>query len=301
VTNAEHLLQHIEWRVLRRLDGLLHGDYRTLIRGFGLDLADLREYQFGDDVRHIEWNTTARLGTTYVRQFNEDRDASAWFLVDLSGSMRFGSRERRKRDVASEFVAALSSVLSRHGNRVGAMVFDDALREVITPRVGRAQVLRLLNVLNAETENKTQTITPLGEQLAQAAQYLKRRSIVFVVSDFISAAPWSDALGRLAMRHDVVAVRPVDPLETQLPDLGMLTLRDAETGEQLWVDSSDPRFRARFASIAQARDERVAKQFMDAGVDALELSTEEPLLDALIRFTQLRKRKPQPAAQGAWA
>jgi uncharacterized protein (DUF58 family) len=301
VTNAEHLLQHIEWRVLRRLDGLLHGDYRTLIRGFGLDLADLREYQFGDDVRHIEWNTTARLGTTYVRQFNEDRDASAWFLVDLSGSMRFGSRERRKRDVASEFVAALSSVLSRHGNRVGAMVFDDALREVITPRVGRAQVLRLLNVLNAEMENKTQTITPLGEQLAQAAQYLKRRSIVFVVSDFISATPWSDALGRLAMRHDVVAVRPVDPLETQLPDLGMLTLRDAETGEQLWVDSSDPRFRARFASIAQARDERVAKQFMDAGVDALELSTEEPLLDALIRFTQLRKRKPQPAAQGAWA
>jgi uncharacterized protein (DUF58 family) len=290
-TASERLLQRIEWRVLKRLDGLLHGDYRTLFRGFGLDLADLREYQHGDDVRHIEWNTTARLGTTYVRQFNEDRDVSAWFIVDLSGSMSFGGRERSKRDVATEFVAALAAVLTRHGNRCGVWAFTDAAHHAVPPRTGRNHVLRLLSTIENARPVPTAQMTSLADQVGAAALNLKRRSLVFVISDFISASDWTDALGKLAARHDVIAVRPVDPLETELPNLGMMTLRDSETGEQLWIDSSDPRFRTRFASLAQAREERIAAQFAQAGVDAMELSTDEPLIDTLLRFAHLRKRQ----------
>jgi uncharacterized protein (DUF58 family) len=288
---SERLLQRIEWRVLKRLDGLLHGDYRTLFRGFGLDLADLREYQVGDDVRHIEWNTTARLGTTYVRQFNEDRDVSAWFIVDMSGSMSFGAGERKKRDVAAEFVAALASVLARHGNRCGAWIFTDAAHDVMPPRTGRGNLLRMLSSIERARPRPTSAMTSLAEQIDAAALNLRRRSLVFVISDFISASEWTDSLGRLAMRHEVIAVRPVDPLETSLPNLGMMTLRDAETGEQLWVDSSDPSFRRRFQAMAQAREDHIAQQFAHAGVDAMELSTDEPMLDTLMRFAHLRKRK----------
>src|SRR5215210_1252247 len=143
-SSPEALLRRLEWTALRRLDGLLQGDYRTLFRGFGLDLADLREYQYGDDVRHIDWNVTARLQTPYVREFHEDREITAWFLLDLSQSVDFGSHEVKKRSVSAEFVALLARLLTRHGNRVGAIFYGSGVDQVIPPRTGRRQVLALL-------------------------------------------------------------------------------------------------------------------------------------------------------------
>src|SRR3954454_25083821 len=145
--NAEGVLRRLEWTVLRRLDGLLHGDYRTLFRGFGLDLADLREYQYHDDVRHIDWNVTARLQTPYVREYNEDRDVTAWFLLDMSPSVDFGSQRLKKRAVSIEFVTVLARLLTRHGNRVGAMFYGDSVDAVIPPRAGRRHVLHLVDAM----------------------------------------------------------------------------------------------------------------------------------------------------------
>ncbi len=285
--------------MIRRLDGLLQGDYRTLLRGAGLDLADLREYQHHDDVRHIDWNVTARLDTPHVRVFTEDREMSAWFLLDLSPSVDFGSGEQRKRNVSAEFVAVLARLLTRHGNRVGAMLYGAGVDDVIPTRSGRRHVLHLLHSMRtrpapAEAGNTTR----LQDLLNHAAGFIRRRSTVFVVSDFISEPGWERALAQLAQRHEVVAVRVLDPLELELPDLGLLTLRDAETGEHVVVDTHDKGFRKRFARIAAQREAELREALVRAGVDALELATDGDLVDAIVRFVDMRKRRTRLAAGG---
>lgn len=295
---AEQLLKRLEWTVLRRLDGLLQGDYRTLLRGTGMDLADLREYQHHDDVRHIDWNVTARLQVPHVRVFTEDREMSAWFLLDLSPSMDFGSGEQRKRHVSAEFVAVLARMLTRHGNRVGAMLYGSGVDTVVPARGGRHHVLHLINKLHTRPEAAQAGPTKLHELLESGANLIKRRSTIFVVSDFISETGWEKPLGQLAQRHEVVAVRLLDPLELQLPDLGLIPIRDAETGEQLLVDTHDAGFRKRFARIAAQREADLRQSLVRAGVDALELSTDDDLVNALMRFTDLRKRRSR-ASSGA--
>jgi uncharacterized protein (DUF58 family) len=295
---AEQLLKRLEWTVLRRLDGLLQGDYRTLLRGTGMDLADLREYQHHDDVRHIDWNVTARLELPHVRVFTEDREMSAWFLLDLSPSMDFGSSEQRKRNVSAEFVAVLARMLTRHGNRVGAMLYGSGVDAVIPARGGRHHVLHLLHTLQARPETTNLGPTRLHELLESAATLVRRRSTVFVVSDFISEPGWEKPLGQLARRHEVVAVRLLDPLELDLPDLGLIPIRDVETGEQLLVDTHDAGFRKRFAAIAAQREADLRQSLARAGVDTLELSTDDNLVDAIMRFTELRKRRSR-ASGGA--
>ena len=292
--DTEQLLLRLEWTVIRRLDGLLHGDYRCFFRGPGLDLADLREYQYDDDVRHIDWNVTARMQTPYVREFNEDRDLTAWFLLDLSASLDFGSRIK-KQAVSAEFVGVLARLLTRHGNRVGALCYGNSVDTVIPARSGRRHVLHLLHVLLARPVTQPRP-TQLANLLLQAERNMARRSLVFVVSDFISTPGWEQALARLALRHEVIAVRLSDPLEQELPDLGMVLMQDAESGEQLFVDTHDKGFRRRFAKLAAARELRLRESFANAGVDALELSTEGDLLDALLRFADLRQLRSRASA-----
>ncbi|HYF19879.1 MAG TPA: DUF58 domain-containing protein [Ramlibacter sp.] len=298
-SSADRVLRRLEWTVIRRLDGLLQGDYRTLMRGAGLDLADLREYQHHDDVRHIDWNVTARTDTPHVRVFTEDREMAAWFLLDLSPSVDFGSGEQRKRNVSAEFVAVLARVLTRHGNRVGAMLYGSGVDTVIPTRGGRRHVLHLLHSLQHRPVGDEGGTTKLKDLLDAGASLIKRRSTLFVVSDFISEPGWERALGLLAQRHEVIAVRLLDPLELQLPDLGLLTLRDAETGEQMLVDTHDPGFRKRFASIAAQREADLRQALVKAGVDALELSTDADLVDAMVRFTEMRKRRTRLSAGGS--
>jgi len=289
---SDQLLRKLEWTVIRRLDGLLQGDYRTLFRGGGVDLADLREYQHHDDVRHIDWNVTARLQTPYVRQFIEDRDLTAWFLLDLSGSVDFGSADVTKLAVSTGFVATLARVITRHGNRVGALMYGTKVDTVLPPGSSRLHVLNLLQRMRAERPRaETGGGTSLLELLKTADGIVKRRSLVFVVSDFISAPGWQDALSRLAQRHEVVAVRLFDPMEMALPDVGLVTVQDAETGEQLLIDASDPAFRERYAAIAEQHEAALLDGLMRSGADTLELATDDDLLDSMLRFADLRRRR----------
>jgi len=294
----EHILRRLEWTVIRRLDGLLHGDYRTLFRGYGLDLADLREYQYHDDVRHIDWNVTARLQTPYVREYNEEREVAAWLLLDLSPSVDFGSRDVKKRRISAEFMALLARLLTRHGNRVGAMLYGDRVDWVIPARGGRRHVLHILHEVLSRPERPGSDATRLADLLGTALQMISRRSLLFVVSDFISVPGWAKPLAHLAQRHEVIAVRVFDPLEMTLPDIGLLVMQDAETGEQIFVDTHDRGFRKRFAAVAEKREAELREAFRIAGVDALELSTEGDLVDAVLRFADLRKRRSQLAAGG---
>jgi uncharacterized protein (DUF58 family) len=308
----DQLLRKLEWTVIRRLDGLLQGDYRTLWRGAGVDLADLREYQHHDDVRHIDWNVTARLQTPYVRQFTEDRDMNAWFLLDLSASVDFGSGDNTKLSVSAGFVATLARVITRHGNRVGAVFYGEKVDAVLAPRASRVHVLSLLAKMtsaaafNASSDKKNKTAnkpagktaapsaaatTSLGDLLKAADGNIKRRSLVFVVSDFISQPGWEDALARLTRRHDVVAVRLWDPLEMDLPNVGLVTVQDAETGEQLFIDASDPGFRERYAAAAQAQEAALMDSLARSGADVVELATDDDLLQALMRYADLRRQR----------
>jgi uncharacterized protein (DUF58 family) len=294
---AEAILRRLEWTVLKRLDGALHGDYRTLFRGAGLDLADLREYQYNDDVRHIDWNVTARLQVPHVREFHEDRELAAWFLVDASASVDFGSGGTSKRQLAAEFVALLARVLTRRGNRAGLLRYGSRVDAVIAPRSGRRHVLHLLaSLLQPPAGDARQT--DLGEMLQHALRVLRRRSLLFLVSDFVSVPGWAPWLARLAQRHEVIAIRLYDPLELRLPDIGGVLMQDAETGEQIWVDTHDAGFRRRFAAAAGRREEALRAALADAGVDTLELSTGDDLASAILRFADLRKRRSQLAAGG---
>jgi uncharacterized protein (DUF58 family) len=300
--SPDNLLRRLEWTVLRRLDGVLHGDYRTLFRGFGLDLAGLREYQHSDDVRHIDWNVTARLQAPYVRQFNEDREITAWFLLDISPSLDFGSEQIRKRAVLVEFVTVLARLLTRHGNRVGALLYSGGREGVVDAIIpaggGRRHVLHIMNHLMNSPELPQTPTTNLGAFLRAALQIVNRRSLVFVVSDFISAPGWPEALGQLALRHETLAVRLFDALEMELPDLGLMVMQDAETGEQLFVDTHDSGFRKRFAALAEKREATMRAAFAQAGVDALELATGDDLVDVILRFAELRKRRSQLSGGG---
>jgi uncharacterized protein (DUF58 family) len=293
-SDPEAILRRLEWTVLRRLDGLLQGDYRTLFRGYGLDLAEIREYQYGDEARHIDWNVTARLQAPYVREYHEDRDLTAWFLLDLSPSTDFGANVL-KQSIATGFVAALARALTRRGNRVGAMLYGSSVDDVIPARTGRRHVLHLLHRMMSRPANGMASAaakaTDLGELLRGAFGVLKRRSLVFVVSDFISEPGWEKPLVQLARRHEVLAVPVCDPLERELPDLGLVMLEDAETGEHLFADTHDRRFRERFQSLATRKESEMRQAFAQAGVDALELSTEDDLPGALVRFAALRKKR----------
>jgi uncharacterized protein (DUF58 family) len=286
----ERVLRRLEWRVLRRLDGRLQGDFRTAFRGAGVDVADLREYQFGDDLRHVDWNVTARTDTAHVREYVEDREVTAWLLVDGSASMDFGPVERRKHVVVTEVAAALAQVLSRGGNRVGALVFDSRLRETIPPRQGRNQVLRILARLLAPPPAGAGA-TDLAVALRAALGILRRRSLVVIVSDFLSTPGWQGLLAQLAQRHDVVAVQVVDRREFDLPTVGMIYVEDAETGEVIFVDTDDAGFQRRLRAAADERQATLVADLRSAGLDLFTVSTDEDLVRALFRIAALRRRR----------
>jgi uncharacterized protein (DUF58 family) len=309
LTDPERVLQRLDWTVIKKLDGLLQGNYRTLFRGFGMEMAELREYQLTDDVRSIDWNVTARLQTPWVRLFMEDRDITAWFLLDLSPSVDLGlpRRGRRegpgaagggadggppaKRDLLVDFTAVVARLLTRHGNRVGALVFTGADLHVIPAKAGRLHVLELIHRLRDFPTAVRTPRTDLAELLASAMRVIGRRSMVFLVSDFLSVPGWDRQLAMVAHRHETLGVRLTDPGDGELPDLGPLVLEDAETGEQLLVDTHDRRFRHRFAELTRQRKEQLQSALTRAGVDVLELSTAGDLARDLVRFAEARARR----------
>ncbi len=294
-STPERILQRLDWQVIRRLDGLLQGNYRSIFYGYGLDLADLREYQTGDDIRYIDWNVTARMAAPYVRQYIEDREVTAWFLVDLSPSIDFGTVQSLKRTVLIDFVTLLARLLTRHGNRVGAIMYGRRVEKTIPARGGRIQVLRLTNELLKQPRLPRAPFTDLAPLLESAMRAIRRRSLIFIVSDFISTPGWERVLGLLNQRHEVLAVRLWDPREVEMPDIGPIIMEDAETGEQLYVDTHDRKFRERFQEAARRREAELNAVFRRVGIDMLSLSTEEDMVRAIVRFAALRQqRKARP-------
>ena len=287
------MLHRLEWQVLRRLDGILQGDYHSLFMGGGLDFAELREYQPPDDIRHIDWNVTARMDFPYARKFMEDREVNAWFLLDLSPSMAFGALERRKESVLLDFVGVLARLLTRNGNRVGAILYDNKAEFTLPPRGGRLQVLRLINDIQRQQSSPAGAMTDLTKLLETAFNSIKRRSLVFLVSDFICLPGWERAMDQLNRRHELLAVRLWDPRELDLPDVGVVLIEDSETGAQLSVDTSDRGFRQRFHEASRRRETELAQTFRRSGVDELPLSTEDDLVVSIMRFASLRRRARQ--------
>jgi uncharacterized protein (DUF58 family) len=291
---SEGILKRLDMPVMRRLEGLLQGNYKSASRGDGLDLADLREYQFHDDVRRMDWNATARQGIPYVREYLEDREIPVWLLLDMSPSMRFEGVSVSKHTVLTEFATLICRLMLSRGNRAGAMIFSGRIDRTIPARGGRQQLLQILSAM--AQHRPTEHSTDLKQVLREAGHAIRRRSLVFVVSDFISGAGWEKSLTALSMRHDVVAVRLVDPLEMRIPDLGFLTFQDAESGEQLFVDTNSRDFQARFAALADTREAALRAVFEKAGVDVLELATEDDVMDAMLRFADLRKQSQRRSA-----
>jgi uncharacterized protein (DUF58 family) len=287
----ERILQRLDWQVIRRLDGLLQGDYRSLFYGYGVDFADLREYQPEDDIRYIDWNVTARMNTPYVRQYVEDREITAWFLLDLSPSVDFGTVQNEKRSMLIDFVTTFARLLTRHGNRVGAIFYGSRIERTVPARGGRMQVLSLVNDLLKQPHLKRVPATNLTPLLEGGLNSIKRRSLVFIVSDFISLPGWERPLMFLNQKHEVIAIHVWDPREKELPDVGPLIFEDAETGEQLYVDTHDKKFRQRFQEAALQRETEMNNAFKHAGVDVLSLSTEDDLVHAIIRFAALREQR----------
>jgi uncharacterized protein (DUF58 family) len=241
-------------------------------------------------VRRIDWNVTARMNRLFVRQYLEERELTAWLLVDLSPSMAFGTRRRLKRELAIEFAGVAAYIITRHGDKVGALVFPGPTSRLVPPRTGRRHALRLLHTLS-RGEAAGDGLTDLTGTLTRAAGILRRRHLVFVVSDFISTAGWEVPLRELGRRHDAVAVWIHDPAEEALPDVGMMPVRDPETGQYCWIDTSDARVRSAFAGLVAARRGRVVDAFRRARVDHIELTTAESMVDPLVRFITRRRRR----------
>ncbi len=286
------LLRRLEFKVLHQLDGFLFGDYRGLFYGPSLDLAEVREYQPGDETARIDWNVTARTGKVHVRQYREERELTAWLVVDSSASMNFGTRRVLKRQLAAEFAGVAALAVTRHGDKVGALRFGESGLKLLPPRPGRTQAFSVLNLLAEDTTADAAEKATLEAALSHLARVLRRRSLVFVVSDFLEPGPdWSRALGRLVQRHDVVAVRVSDPAERSLPKVGAVRLRDPEAGGEAWLDTSSARVRAAHAKLVGEREAALKNAWRAARVDVLELDTQQSPLKPLLAFAARRQRQ----------
>jgi uncharacterized protein (DUF58 family) len=297
-TTPERLLVRLEWRVIRRLDGRLTGGYRTAHRGTGTDLVGLREYTEGDDARHIDWNVTARLNEPQLRLFTEDRELTVWLVLDRSASMTVGPPGRGKHDVLSELALVLARLFGRGGNRVGALLYDTGVVRIVPAGTGRGHALRIGAELGRSAELGSTTggghhgsTTDLAAMLDAVAKLARRRALIVVISDFIGDGDWGRSLLRLVPRHEVVALRVTDAADDELPDAGLVVVEDAETGEQLVIDSSDPLLRARLRDGVQGREARLTAGMRRAGVPIHRIGTDADLATALIEVVASTQRR----------
>jgi uncharacterized protein (DUF58 family) len=285
----EGLLRALDISIARRMEGLLAGDFRSNLLGTGSELAMVRPYAPGDDVRRIDWNVTARTTEPHVRVDLAERVLVTWLVLDASPSMQFGTADRRKADVAEGVAIALGHLATRRGNRLGFVTFGNATPRVLSPKQGRAGLVGLLAALRDE-EDETASDTSLAEAIRSSAGLARQRSLVVVVSDFRGPRDWRRPLLELAGRHDVVAIEVQDPREQELSNVGLLWLVDPETGRQLRVDTRSRRLRERFAVAARAERAEVARSFATLGVRHVVLTTSGDWLRPLVTFLRRRRR-----------
>ena len=267
---------------------IFSGEYHSVFKGRGMNFAEVREYQYGDDIRAIDWNVTARTGAPFVKVFDEERELTVMLVVDVSASGEFGSRTRMKGELAVEICAVLAFSAITNNDKVGLIIFSDRIEKFVPPRKGRRHVLRVLReLLYFKPEGRG---TDVAGALEYLARVVRRRAVVFVVSDFL-ATGYRKALAVAGRRHDTIVIRMSDPREQQLPAVGFVELEDAETGEQVTVNLSDPVFRAAFdQDVVETRAAR-EREFRKTGVDVIEITTDRPYTDRLMRFFRERARR----------
>ena len=287
----EALLRALDLTVRRRVEGVVPGDYPSSALGPGTELAQVRPYEPGDDVRQIDWNVTARTNEPHVRVRVAERVLTTWLLLDVSPSMAFGTADRRKLDVAEGVALAIGHVASRRGGRLGLLTFGGEAPRTVAPRQGRAGLLSLLLAFRRDSDEHASGATSLGEALVRAARVARQRGVVVLVSDFRGPRDWRRPLLELAGRHDVLAVEIRDGREQELPDVGDLWLVDPETGRQLRVDTGRRRLRERFAEQASAERAELARELSSLGVRHVVIETAGDWLRTFAGFLKAERRR----------
>lgn len=297
---AEQVLARLELTINQRLVGLLHGDYRGLVPGLGSEVGEARTYQLGDDVRRIDWNVTARMSDTYVRETIADRELETWAIVDLSPSLDFGTAICEKRDLALASVAAVGFLAARMGNRFGMMVLHPQSNRILPAQGGRRNIMSLLRILMTAPRAREGS-ADLGDGIKRLAAFHRRRGLAVIVSDFMGPREWERDLPRLTLHHDVLAVEVIDPRELELPDVGTLQVVDTETGAVREVHTGSRKLRQRYAEAAAAQRAATARALRDAGTDHLVLRTDRDWLEDLVDFVVARRLRIRGRARRAFA
>lgn len=281
-------VRQIEIRTSRLVDSVLGGEYNSAFRGRGMEFEEVREYQPGDEVRTIDWNVTARTGHPFVKTYREERELTVVTMVDVSPSERFGSGSQQKVELAAEFSAVVSFSAIRNGDKVGTVFFTDEVEKYVPPKKGKKHVLRVISeLLTFQPKSKG---TNVEEALRFLAKVLRRKATVFLISDFL-ATDFEKALAAVGRKHDVIAVRTSDPREARFPDVGLITLQDAETGEVVVVDSKSSRIRQLFQSRGEEERSSQDQLLRSLKIDELELTTGKPYINDLSNFFRMREKK----------
>ncbi|NNE96572.1 MAG: DUF58 domain-containing protein [Acidimicrobiales bacterium] len=289
--DARSKLRKLELDVTRRLDGLLHGDHKGLVPGHGSELGETRRYQPGDDIRRIDWNVTARLPEAYIRQTIAERELESWVVVDSAPRLGYGSGRREKRDLALAAAASVGFLTQRDGNRLGAVLTGPRGEKVIAPRGSRKHLLHVLHQVGSARTDEGAGVTDLSTTLARLGSIAKRRGLIAVISDFRVQPGWEAAMGVLARRHDVIACELVDPLELELPNVGLLPVVDPGTGVVVEVPTHKAKVRDAYAAAARERRARLNAHFRRHGIDHIEMRTDHDWLDDVVRFVAQRKHR----------
>lgn len=282
-------VRRIEITTSRLVEDMLGGEYESVFKGQGIEFADVREYVPGDDIRTIDWNVTARSQHPFVKQYVEERELSVFFLFDASSSCQFGTQSKFKSEIMAEVCALLAFAAVKNNDKVGLAVFTDRVEKYIPLKKGRKHVLRVIReMLTHQPGNRRTRFETAFEFLIHI---LARRAVVFVISDFLDLPAESKPLRILSKKHDIVAIRVRDPRELELPDVGFAELEDAETGESMTVQTSDPRFREKYRAESLARDEKIDRLFASAGIDKINILTSEGYFDPIVRFFRAREKR----------
>lgn len=281
-------IRHIEIRTKRLVNDLFSGEYHSTFRGQGMEFEEVRLYEPGDDIRLIDWNVTARTGFPHIKKFREERELSVVLLVDASSSGRFGTRERFKSETAAELCALLAFSAIKNNDKVGLIIFTDRIEKFVPPQKGRGHVLRLIReILYFEPEG-------VGTDVSGALEYfnkvIKRRSVVFLISDFLSEG-FAQPLQIANRKHDVIAVKISDPRESEFTNVGMIELEDAETGEIVMVDTGSSAFRKEFSARAEEDRDNLKKEFGRISVDYINIRTNESYIGPLVQFFRMREKR----------
>lgn len=294
--STREVLRRLELDVTRRLDGLLHGDHRGLVPGHGTELGETRRYAPGDDVRRIDWNVTARLSEAHIRQTIAERELQTWLLIDRSSRLDFGTARCEKRDLVLAGAAAVGFLTSRDGNQIGAVLAGRGEPEVVPARGSRKHLLRLLHQIAETPREDNSGVTDLSVGLARVSTLARRRGLIAVISDFMVRDGWEDAIAIAGRRHDVLAIQVTDPREYELPNIGVVLVRDPATGQERELQTNKASVRQAFAEAAQERQQKITESFRRARVDHLVLSTDRPWLDDLVDFVAGRANRIQTGA-----